>query len=259
MSTFDLAQISRATGLRHVEYHETLDSTSRLASELLPELLSQSPALVLTGDQTAGRGRGANSWWAMPGALTFTLVLDVAALNLPPERLPLVSLATGTAVREVLAELLPMRTAAIKWPNDVMVGEQKVCGILAEQRSTAGRRGLLIGIGINVNNSLSSAPTEVRGRATSLFDLTGHLFDLTDVLVRIITAMESTVDGLSTDPSRVLRDMNVHNILNGRDVVLGVGDTRLHGTCIGISDTGALQLQTSQGPQTLVAGTILDW
>ena len=85
MSAFDTAQIHQQCGLKHVEFHPTLESTSKLAQELSAQLALLTPALVLAETQTAGRGRGDHSWWASDGALTFTLVLDLAATSLPPE------------------------------------------------------------------------------------------------------------------------------------------------------------------------------
>ncbi|MEZ6124589.1 MAG: hypothetical protein R3C49_15630 [Planctomycetaceae bacterium] len=79
----------------------------------------------------------------------------------------LVSLATGIAVRDVLAELTGGRPVDIKWPNDVLVNDRKICGILTQQSTLSGRIGLIIGVGINVNNSLSTAPDDIRQRATS--------------------------------------------------------------------------------------------
>ena len=132
---FDLDRLIAETSVQHVEYHPTLPSTSTTALELLQPLLDVSPALVLTSEQTAGRGRKGNVWWSSGGALTFTLVVDAGELPMAPERRPMVSLAAGLAVRDALKAHAPEQEFALKWPNDVLSGEQKICGILVEQHS----------------------------------------------------------------------------------------------------------------------------
>lgn len=259
MSSFDLNRLQQKTSLQHVEYHETLDSTSKLAAELLPNLLPLCPALVLSATQTAGRGRGSNSWWANTGALTFSLVVNAAQLDLASERLPLVSLATGIAVRNSIATLVPDGLVSIKWPNDVLLNERKVCGILTEQLSIEGQSALIIGVGINVNNSLQGAPDEVRQRATSMFDSTGLSIDLTDILVLILNAIDSANSDLSSRSRMLLSELNRHSILNGRLVTLQAGDELTTGQCQGIDEDGGLVLNTESGFRSMIAGTVVKW
>ena len=259
MTTFDLNRIQRNTGLRHVEYHETLDSTNRLASQLLSELLPLSPALVLTTNQTAGRGRGTHSWWANAGALTFSLVMNPVDLRLSPARMPLASLATGVAVRDVIASLVPRSRVSIKWPNDILVNGLKICGILAEQILADGQQGLIVGIGLNVNNSLNGAPDVIRQRATSIYDATGDSLDLTDVLVAVLNAVEASLRHLCEDPAVMLSELNRNSFLNGRTVTLQSGEMTWRGLCSGIDEHGALMLNTAAGPRALIAGTVVDW
>lgn len=259
MTSFDLNRLQHQTSLQYVEYHETLDSTNKMAAELLPDLLPICPAIVLAATQTAGRGRGSNSWWANTGALTFSLILNVDQLDLPPDRLPLVSLATGIAVRQCIAPLVPDGVVSIKWPNDVLLNERKICGILTEQISVAGQPGLIVGVGVNVNNSLQGAPDDVQQRATSVFDATGGSMDLTELLVLILNAIDRCVHELSARSRMLLSELNRHSILNGRLVTLQTGETLTSGLCHGIDEDGALVLQTDAGPTPMIAGTVLEW
>lgn len=259
MSGFDSARIVKETSVNHVEYHETLDSTNKLAVEILPELIPLTPALVLTASQTAGRGRGSHHWWATSGALTFSLVLNAADLGLPAERLPLVSLATGLAVREVLASLVPTRKVCVKWPNDILIGEHKVCGILIEQHSSGNSTALIAGVGINVNNSLADAPVDVQQRAVSLFDLTARSHDLSDVLVRLLQQMESRMLQLRDRDREMFAELNSNSILTGRTVSVQAGDRRVTGLCRGIDSDGCLLVENGSGVNRLTAGTVLDW
>ena len=117
--------------------------------------------------QTAGRGRGKHTWWSAEGALTFSVLLEPSTLGIHTRSWPQLSLATAVAICDALAvELRQYEVASamprIKWPNDVLIDGRKVCGILIESPAQPGvrRRCLVVGIGVNVNNSWKTAPAE---------------------------------------------------------------------------------------------------
>ncbi len=259
MTSFDLSRITRETSVSHVEYYETLDSTNKLAGELLTDLLPLSPALVLTASQTAGRGRGKNAWWATSGALTFSLVVHTKQLRLPPERLPLISLAVGLAVRNTVADFVLDRQVSVKWPNDVLISERKVCGILIEQHLSANQAALIIGIGVNVNNSMMSAPEDMSHSATSLFDIRNETLDMTSVLIALLLNLDKAVCDLRSRPMLLLSQLNACNILRGRKITIGVADSEHTGVCQGIDENGAILLATECGIRRLMAGTVISW
>lgn len=259
MTVFDTDRIRRETDLGHLEYHQTLDSTNRLAVQLLPDLQPLCPALVLTAEQTAGRGRGSNSWFASSGALTFSLVMDPEQARIPADRVPMLSLAVGTAVRQALTDFAGQGILQIKWPNDVLLNDRKVCGILMEQHSVDGRSLLIVGVGVNVNNSLQVAPPDVRQRATSLFDVTADSHDLTSVLIAILQAIGVSCRELVEQHAAWLSELNRHSVLTGRRVVVQAGEKTWRGTCCGIDHHGGLLLQTETGIQSVMAGTVVDW
>jgi BirA family biotin operon repressor/biotin-[acetyl-CoA-carboxylase] ligase len=259
MTVFDLNRIRRETDLGHLEYHQTLDSTNQLAVQLLPDLQSMCPALVLTAQQTAGRGRGSNVWWASTGALTFSLVIDPVQAGIPTDRVPMLSLAVGTAVRRALQGFSGQADLRIKWPNDVLLNDRKVCGILIEQHLIDGRPVLIVGVGVNVNNSLQVAPADVRQRATSLFDETADSHDLSAVLIAVLQAIQACCRELVEQHAAWLSELNACSVLSGRVVVVQAGEQTWRGTCCGIDHRGALLLQTTTGTQAIMAGTVVDW
>jgi len=256
---FDLARILRDTSVQHVEYHPTLSSTSTVAAELLGPLLGRAPAVVLADEQTAGRGRKGNVWWSSGGALTFSLVLNTCEVPMAAERRPLIALAAGLAVRTVLTDIAPGFEFFVKWPNDVLTGAQKICGILVEQQSANDQQGLIIGIGINVNNSLREAPAEVSQRATSLFDLCGQSFELTDVLIRVLQQLDLRITQFVSQPRLALSEVNRVSLLSGRTVTVLSGDVTISGHCIGIDEDGQLVLQAEQGLIRCSTGIVQQW
>lgn len=259
MSFYQPDRITARTFIEFVEYHPTLGSTNTLAAELRNELQPRTPALVLTDEQTAGRGRGSNVWWSTVGALTCSVVLDADHHGPPAESRPLAALASGLAVRALVADLLPGQTVHTKWPNDVLVGDQKVCGILSEQHSTDRGSVLIIGIGLNVNNSLTSAPDDVRQRATSIFDLTGQSLDLTDTLIQLLDHLSQVLEQLRLAPVVIARQASQFNRLTGCTVTVDAPGETLTGECMGIADDGALLLTVNGMLRTIRAGTVVEY
>ena len=258
---FDLSAIQRDSFIRKAEYVPVVDSTNNRALELAAEEKIELPYLILAGQQTAGRGRGANRWWTGPGALAWSVVLDSESLGLTPENWPRVSLTAALAVCETIKQLAPDAACGIKWPNDVLVGGRKICGVLPELPRPVSHarplpKRLVLGVGINVNNSLQTAPPEVASLATSLVDLTGRTHDLTDVLLRVLARLERHLIALAEGDPNLSAAWAERCLLRGRMVEIMQGDRRIRGTCGGIADDGGLWLDTGEGPRRVYSGVV---
>lgn len=151
------------------------------AGEAFPHLYT-----LCTYRQTAGRGQRGNSWESEPDKnISFTTVLDSS--QLAPSQLWRLNMLTAVSVADVLRTYqLP---AEIKWPNDIYVGDRKICGMLIENVLQGGTICCsLAGIGVNVNQEVfvSNAPNP-----TSMRLLTGMTYDKKEVLRRILSALET--------------------------------------------------------------------
>jgi BirA family biotin operon repressor/biotin-[acetyl-CoA-carboxylase] ligase len=238
---FDLERLLDESFVREIEFRRECGSTNDLA--LLPNAERKSPTLVLTDSQTGGRGRGSNQWWARDGALTFSLRLEPGEFSVTHERWPLVSLTTAIAVADILANFAPEQKVGLKWPNDVFLNDRKICGILVEPPKGSTTE-LVIGVGINVANSLSEAPEEVRTIATSIFDETDTDFSPSDVLLSFLQRFEVLIRELG-DRSLHLKDRwQLQCTLTGQRVSLESGDRRIVGLCYGIAENGAINVET---------------
>jgi BirA family biotin operon repressor/biotin-[acetyl-CoA-carboxylase] ligase len=255
-SRFDLSRIAVETFAKGVEYHDVLGSTNDRAIELVPSEELQTPHVVLANQQSAGRGRGANVWWSAPGSLMFSVIVDTASHQIPAERISLVSLAAGLAVSETLTEVLPGAALQLKWPNDVFLNGRKASGLLVEVPSTKSDR-LVIGIGINVNNSLADASEELQNSATSLVDVSGSPHDRTDVLIRVLQRLEASLALLAEDGPRLLGNWRAYCLLTGRTVLLRVGTRESLGLCRGIDEQGAILLETTTGLRRFSSGVVV--
>lgn len=257
MSVFDLDRIQRDTFVEHVEFHARLNSTSDLAAEILAHANLSLPLLVLAEEQTAGRGRGGNSWWSTGGAITMSLVIDINCVASSVDVLSFLSLMTGLAVCRVADERLNEPLAGIKWPNDVLINRRKLAGILVENPIVGSGR-LVIGIGVNVNNSFAVAPTELQTIATSLFDLTGRSFDMTDCVISILRQIELVTQTARDD---LLSEFASRDVLKGNRVSVDSGRQAVSGVCNGIDRSGALLLIDGDQMRPIRSGVIqsIDW
>jgi BirA family biotin operon repressor/biotin-[acetyl-CoA-carboxylase] ligase len=253
---FDLPRVSRTGLVRRVDWHPSLGSTNDRALELAARG-GELPLLVLTERQTAGRGRGANRWQSAPGALTFSLVLDASAGAISPGDRSQAALVAGLAVCEALEGLVPQAAWRVKWPNDVYADGRKLCGILCEGAS--GQEGrLVVGIGLNVNNSFAAADHPFA--AGALVDLDGQVRDLTSVLIAVLARLETRwQEFLRRGFAFTATDYRARCLLSGKWLSVASGPERLVGFCQGVDDAGALLLTTERGSRTVVSGSVDDW
>lgn len=249
----DVIAVRNETFLRDLKYYEEAESTNSIAVDLA-KTDCETPCLIVAKRQTAGRGRNSNAWWSGDGALTFTLLLDLPVRDVAD--IGPFSLTVGLAVCQSLERLAPAADLALKWPNDVYFNEKKICGILIE-RPVASEPRLAIGIGVNVNNSLANAPEELKATATSLVDELELEQPLTIVLIDIIRQLEELTRNHLHSRDALLDQWRAYCLLTGREVTIEQQGRELRGTCRGISESGALLVETGGEVHECIAGTVL--
>jgi BirA family transcriptional regulator, biotin operon repressor / biotin---[acetyl-CoA-carboxylase] ligase len=257
-SSADVERIRSAGFVSEIEVHTEIGSTNDRAAERALEPALRCPCLILAERQSGGRGRGSNTWWSGPGALTLSLVLEPRRIGLPTERFPQVALAFGLAVCQVIEETLPGTAVGLKWPNDVFLRGKKVSGILIESSNAASGR-LVAGIGLNVNNSLAAAPLELRATAVSMIDVAEQSLDRTGVLIALLGRIELWLAALARDETAVFDRWRSYCVLTGKSVRLKAGTRDVAGLCQGIDDSGCLLLSTSQGTEAHRSGTVVSF
>jgi BirA family biotin operon repressor/biotin-[acetyl-CoA-carboxylase] ligase len=223
-----------------VEYHDSIDSTNRRARELAADGREQ--AVVVADEQTGGRGRLGRAWASPSGGVWLSLLVrpDVPAAHAPVYTL-VAAVATTRAVREAGVE------ATIKWPNDVLVGERKLAGILTEMEGEADRVGwLVVGIGLNANVDPAEVPAE---NATSLRAESGDV-DRRRLTQRLVEAFYD----LHGDHDAVLTAWREYADTLGRRVRVDVGDRTVAGEAVDIEFPGTLHVDTDDGVETVAAG-----
>ena len=171
-------------------YAESTDSTQRMLAEDAAE-----GAIAVAEMQTEGRGRLGRAWEAPAGTSVLVSVLLLPAVE--ASRLPELSLVAGGAVAQAIAEVTGLEPA-IKFPNDILVRSRKVAGILAE--SSEGR--VVLGIGVNVNQTLEQLPTDAKTEPTSLRLELGAPVSRARLLAAILLQLERAYDAWVTGTSR---------------------------------------------------------
>jgi BirA family biotin operon repressor/biotin-[acetyl-CoA-carboxylase] ligase len=265
----DAAEIRASTFIRHVEIHDTLGSTNDRAIELARDPQIELPALVATRHQTAGRGRGKNTWRSGEGALTFSVLLEPALLGVSVANWPQLSLAGAVAVCDSLSkQLSPVqsRSLAIKWPNDVMLDGAKICGILIESPggATPAKDRLVIGVGINVNNTWhdQSAVYDLTQRgpkspnAISLCDITNHSHNLLHLLCDALNALQSRISQLTTLDPQLPAAWKRHCWLTEQGVEVHSNGKWIEGVCLGIDGDGTLLVENVFGIHRIRSGSV---
>lgn len=212
---------------------------------------------VLASEQTAGRGRLQRQWISPKGAgLYFSVVLRP---RIHQSSWSLITLAGALAVHDALLKAYSLK-ADIKWPNDILSNNRKLCGILAETVETTKGRALVLGIGINLTSS--AFPPEVKEIATSVQLETGQVPDLEVILRHLMTAIERRYEMLQSvgGGEEVLCEWLARSSYgSGKRVRVVNGDEVLEGTTRGLETDGALRVETDEGKIRIVrAGDVTE-
>ena len=209
-----------------------------------------SGTVLIADRQSSGRGRLGRSFDSPAGmGLYFSLLLRPA---LDPVRVPHATLRAGLATAEAVERCTSLQ-AGIKWPNDLVIGAKKLCGILSEAGSSSSGAldWLVIGIGVNVNQSLEDFPPELREMASSLRIL-GHPVSrgvLAAELIRQLSDLEADLQ----EPERYLPRYEARCITLRQEVQLLRGDSVTPAYALGIAPDGGLRVRLRDSSETVVA------
>ena len=180
---------------KNIEYYQRLESTNAEAWELLEEDLADHGMIVITDNQTGGKGRNGNKWFMSPSkGLAMSLILNKQHSL---ENAELIPIATGVAVAMTLKNrgLEPR----LKWPNDIMIGDKKCGGILCESKVSGQKiNQMVIGLGININETKEDFPEYLNITSTSLFLESGRTQQRELICAIFTTFLEKILDDLDS-------------------------------------------------------------
>jgi len=233
-----------------------IDSTNTAAMAAAAGGMAEG-SVFLAEEQTAGRGRGGHSWESARSSGIYCSVILRPAL--PPSDVLVMALAAGLAVAAAIEQVDPRVISDLKWPNDVLIGGKKVCGILAEMNAEATRvRYIVVGIGINVNQASFSQHLEME--ATSLRMVTGGEWSRVELAAALLKSLDREYRLFAQQPdsrTSIRQRFAEHSSwVRGKLVRVDENGIRIEGTSEGLDERGFLQVRTAQGLQTILSGTI---
>jgi BirA family biotin operon repressor/biotin-[acetyl-CoA-carboxylase] ligase len=246
LNTHDLGQ--------ELHHFDVIASTNDHARELAEEGADHGE-VVIAESQTGGRGRRGRPWSSPPRLNAYFSV--ILRPELPPARAPELTLLAAVAICDALRQAnVP---AVIKWPNDVLVGERKIAGILTELASEPERiRWAVIGIGVNVNATAQDFPPELREVATSILLERGSPAPRALFVAACLTSLEDWLDRHAEEGFEPVRlAWRERNATLGREVMVKVEGRDLVGRAEDIDEVGALLVRTDAGLERVLSGDVL--
>jgi BirA family transcriptional regulator, biotin operon repressor / biotin---[acetyl-CoA-carboxylase] ligase len=213
-------------------------------------------SIFFAEQQTAGRGRGANSWESAPSEGIYGSV--ILRPQMSPGDALLISLIAGIAVAEAVEKTTGLHPD-LRWPNDVLLEERKFCGILTEMNAEATRvRHVVLGIGININQSSFSA--ELEPVATSLCIAGGHEWSRVQLVAALLKSLDTWYRGLSdgaADSRRaIFREFEQRSSYARSRLVHVDEKCGYEGVTEGLDDRGFLLVRTDGGLRTVLSGGV---
>lgn len=244
MSAPDIGRVRAQLPGRRIAWFESITSTMH---EAAIEAAAGCPSgtAVVAEEQTAGLGRHGHAWHSEPGAGLYLSV--VLRLPLPPDLLPVITLALGLATAEAISRVTDLYPD-LRWPNDIMLGEKKTAGILVQLVDSV----VIAGIGINVNHS--AFPPEIAPEATSLRIAAGGLQSREDLLVSLLPSIDSFCRMLVEGGRQPVIDMFTRHssYARGKRVRVEQPGGVLEGTTAGLDSSGFLIVRADNGSESLI-------
>lgn len=232
----------------------TVAATGSTNADLMAEAhAGVAGGLVLVADhQSTGRGRLQRSWSAPPGT---SLAISVLLRPQRPDGWSWLPLLTGVAVADAVRAVTGV-AAGLKWPNDVLVGDGKLAGILTERAETPAGPAVVIGVGLNTTLGEEDRPVPT---ATSLRLAGAGEVDEVELVVSYLMRLERLVRWFDTgDADDLLRDAYTNRCVTlGRSVRAQLGDGHVEGRAEAIDAGGGLVLATATGPHSVIAGDVI--
>lgn len=259
--SFDLALLDVALagtpfpGKLH--YFPSIGSTNTFAMQQAQQG-AEGDSVYFADEQTAGRGRGGHGWHSAPGSGLYVSIL--LRPQIAPANVLWLSLIAGLAVHQAVKQVTGLE-ADLRWPNDLMLGGKKFCGILTEMQAESTRvRHAVMGIGINVHHE--EFPEELRALATSLQIESGKHWPRQELLVALLQSLHREILLLTSSgefgraTSEILtRVEQISSWVRNKQVVVGDPE-EFRGVTAGLDAGGFLQVRTADGMRTVLTGGV---
>jgi BirA family biotin operon repressor/biotin-[acetyl-CoA-carboxylase] ligase len=229
---------------REIHYFKEVDSTNDVAKELAREGAPEG-TMVIAERQSEGKARRGKQWLSPEGGVWMSMILHP---QVSPSQAPLLTLVTGVAVAQTIYNEFKI-DVGIKWPNDILIGDKKVCGILTEANSDSGKLDyVVVGIGIDLNVDLDQFPPALREGATSLKNELNREIEGADLVQKILKDFEELYEEFKQGKfPKILAEWRRMSKTIGRKVKVRKTGRVVYGEAVGINRDGVLILEQEDG------------
>ena len=210
--------------------------------------------VVITETQHAGRGGFGRVWYSPRGGVWLSILIKPQGSASSVHSLPLIA---ALAIAKVLVQNFTV-TAGVRWPNDVVVGRQKIAGTLMESESK-GNELIYAALGIGINANFETREVEaIRDSSTSLLTLTGKPINREELVVALLTEMEAMYESFQArGESAIMEVLRSLDWSRGRRVSVRTADRRIVGVFDDYMSLDRVQIATRSGPQWVEASTLV--
>jgi birA, biotin-[acetyl-CoA-carboxylase] ligase region len=215
-----------------IYYFEELDSTNSYSKRIASEDIADG-TVIIAGSQTNGRGRLGREWFSPLGTGIYLSI--ILRPDIKPEDLQLITLAVSIAVVDAIIKVTGLRTA-IKWPNDILLGNKKICGILTEAIIENDKtRFVIIGIGMNITDKPYDFPQELAEKAAYI------LADRNTMLAEVLREMDCIYSlMLSGRNTTIIEKWKEYSATIGREICITSDVEKYTGVAVDITNKGEL-------------------
>lgn len=230
---------------RDLRYFREVGSTNQMANEMASSC--RDGTVILAEIQTSGKGRMSRPWLSPPGGIYISLILKP---EISLAKVYRINMAVSLAITKALFSLYGL-LAKIKWPNDILIEERKLCGILMEINAEVDRlKYVIVGIGINANIDAKSLPSE--WNATSLSTELGHEVSRIELIQRLLHDIEEAYADFGS--MQTYMQWQERSATLGKKVRITSQEGDLEGEAVSLSEDGALEIKLPEGIKRVMAG-----
>ena len=243
---------------KKIFYFSELASTNIMAKEKalhIEERIAEG-TLIITERQSAGKGRLGREWFSPAGGIWLSIILYP---QLSPSYISRITLMTAVAAVKAI-EICTQIEPQIKWPNDILINEKKVCGILTEMSAELDIiNWVVVGIGVNVNIDHQRFPEDIQANTISLKEVSGEEVLRVKLAQTFLQEFEKYYEKLKRKEfSSILKEWKLYSHTLGKKIRVDMGERIITGEAIDINEEGALILKKEDGELIkIISGTIL--
>lgn len=242
---------------KKIIHRESTTSTQRIAHELALDKASHG-TIVIADEQTKGKGRVDRTWHSKRGqGIWMSIVLRP---NILPYLAPQLTLLTATVLADVIDHYAQVKPQ-IKWPNDILIQGKKMAGILTEMQAEQDQVSyVIVGMGININQTNSDIPADISHRATSLRIETDKTWDMVPLIQRILHTFERKYDYFMDNGfDQVKQTWESYGFKINERLLIKTGKEQWEGIFLGIAEDGALLARKDNGDIEKIYSAEIAW